>query len=84
MHAYLYIYLRLFQRTTLPARLASRMHEHAAHTSIASHIALTSSHYSDEPNAIIFVQVLALRFLIERRYYFRAALPPLTKSDTRC
>ncbi len=28
------IYMGLFQRTTLPARSASRMHEHAAHTSI--------------------------------------------------
>ncbi len=35
MHTYIDIYLRLFQRTTLPARSTSRMHEHAAHTSIA-------------------------------------------------
>ncbi len=41
---------------------SARMHEHAAHTSIAYCIDFLASHshHSDEPNAIIFTQVLAL------------------------
>ncbi len=60
MHAYRYMYLRFLQRTTLPARSASRIHEHAAHASITYVLISSHIHYSDEPNAIIFIQVLAL------------------------
>ncbi len=72
IRAYTYIYLRFFQGTTSPARSASRMrmpHMHRSHIDFLTRFTIRTS----RTLAQLLFSFRCLRFLIERRYQFRAA-----------